>query len=167
MRFCFLFALLSLWLRRARKAPAKLERERVGKIMNPNANVEEFRAEMKNYLTDFANALSNLEAIPAMREQNKKHGINPAAAIDRAIANMDKIPVEDLVKMREAYAQYPKWRQGPQNIYEISQKVVNKTYTQNTKGKNPRDITPDVITPRLPGYIRRSQLHRHCHYQSF
>jgi hypothetical protein len=147
----FVYALLlsvcaSLSMAQSRvKSAAKLERERVDRIMNAGANIEEFRTEMKNYLTDFANAMSNLEAIPAMREQNKKHGVNPAVALDRAIANIDKMPAEGLARMRDAYAQYPNWRQGPRNIYEISQRLGNDTSTQTTKGNKTRDITPDVI----------------------
>lgn len=127
------------------KSSAKRERERIGRIMNPNGDVEEFRAEMKNYLTDFANALSNFEAIPAMREQNKKHSINPAGALDRAIANIDQMPAEDLAKLRKSYAQYPNWRQAPRDIYEISQRLVGNTSAQTTKGKKPGEITPYVI----------------------
>jgi hypothetical protein len=147
MTFVFCVFTISVMAQNTGKTSDTLENERIARIVDPNTNVEEFRTEMKSYLNDFANALSNFEAIPAVREQYEKNGINPIVALERARANMDKIPAEDLVRMKEAYAQYPNWRQAPRTIYEISQKVVNKTYTRDTKGKKPGDITPNVIIP--------------------
>ena len=129
------------------KSSTKLERERISRIMDPNTGVEEFRAEMKDYLTDLGNALSNFQAIPAVRTQYAKNGIDPVAAIERVLADFDKIPAEDLVKMREAYAKYPGWREAPQAIYEISQRVNNQTYAKGAADKNPGGMTINVITP--------------------
>lgn len=127
------------------QSSAKLERERLDRIMDAGTSVEEFRTEMKDYLTDLGNALSNFQAIPAVRNQYAKNGIDSVTAIERAKADFDKIPAEDLMKMREVYAKYPEWREAPRAIYEIIQKVSNKTYTKRATGKNPGDITSNVI----------------------
>lgn len=51
--------------------------------------------------------------------------------------------------MREAYAKSPNWRQAPRAIYDISQKVINKTYPQSGGNKNPGQTTSNVITPDI------------------
>lgn len=127
------------------KGSTKLERERMSRIMDPNTSVEEFRAEMKNYLTDLGNALSNFQAIPAVRNQYAKNGFDPVNAVERAKADFDKIPAEDLMKMREVYAKYPEWREAPRAIYEITQKVSNRTYTKAAADKNSGSMTINVI----------------------
>jgi hypothetical protein len=129
------------------KSSTKLERERISRIMDPNTSVEEFRAEMKNYLTDLGNALSNFQAIPAVRKQYAKNGFDPVTALERTKADFDKIPAEGLMKMREVYAKYPEWRESPRAIYEITQRVSNRTYTKGAADKNSGSITVNVITP--------------------
>jgi hypothetical protein len=104
---------------------------------------------MKNYLTELENALANFESIPAVRAQFSKDGIAPASGIERVKANLDKMSPEELVKMREAYAKSPNWRQAPRALYEISQKVINKSYPQNEGGKKTGETTTNVITPDI------------------
>lgn len=147
MTFLFCVSGTSVSAQSIGKTSDSLENERISRIMDPNANIEEFRTEMKNYLTDLGNALSNFEAIPAVREQFSKDGLNPVGGIERVKSNLDKMSAEDLVKMREAYSKSPNWRQAPRAIYEISQKVINKTYAPGKANKKSGDTTPNVITP--------------------
>ena len=147
MTFLFCVSGTSVMAQNIGKTSNRLENERIGRIMNPNANIEEFRTELRNYLTDLGNALSNFEAIPAVREHFSKDGLNPSAGIERVKGNLDKMSAEDLVKMREVYSNYPNWRQAPRVIYEISQKVINKTYAPNGANKRSGGQTPNVITP--------------------
>ncbi len=141
--FLICFSAISVMAQNGKSSDA--ERQRINRIMNPNANIEDFRTEMKNYLTDLDNALSNFQAIPTVREQFEKTGFNPAD-VEQIKANLDRISVDDLMKMREAYAKVPNWREGPRHIYEVSQKVTQKEYVGKNGGKS-REILPDVITP--------------------
>ncbi len=147
MAFLLCISATSVMAQNTGRTSDRLGNERVDKTTSTPQTTEEFRAEMKQYLTDLGNALSNFEAIPAVREQFSKEGIDPVGAIDRAKANLEKISAEDLAKMQEAYAKYPNWRQGPRVIYEISQKVSNKTYTRTGAGKTLGNATIEVITP--------------------
>ncbi len=124
-----------------------LQKQRLDKKTSAPQDVEEFRAEMKQYLTDLGNALSNFEAIPAVSEQFNKNGMDPVGAIDRAKANLEKISTEDLARMQEAYAKHPNWKEGSRVIYEISQKIVNKSYPKSATVKKQGGITSEVITP--------------------
>lgn len=142
--FLICFSAVSVMAQNGKSSDA--ERQRINKIMSPNANIEDFRTELKNYMTDLDNALSNFQAIPAVREQLEKTGFNPAD-VSRVKANIDKLPVDDLMKMREVYAKVPNWREGPRVIYEISQKASKNIYTQRVSGKKTGDYIPDVITP--------------------
>ena len=126
------------------------EELRMQYVMNPDTNIEEFRTEMKNYLTDLENALTHFEAFPAVRAQYEKNGINPAVALRLAKANLDKISAEDLVKMRATYAKFPGWREGPRVIYNISQKLLEKNANKKSDGNTSNVITPDAC-PDLSG----------------
>lgn len=141
----FLICLSAVSVMAQNRGSSDAERQRINRIMSPNANIEEFRTELKNYLTDLDNALSNFQAIPAVREQFEKTGFNPAD-VERVKAGIDQLSVDDLMKMREVYAKFPNWREGARFVYEVSQKAIPKGYVGKTGGKS-REILPDVITP--------------------
>lgn len=141
----FLICISAVSVMAQNRGSADAERQRINRIMSPNANIEEFRTELKNNLTDLDNALSNFQAIPAVREQFEKTGFNPAD-VERVKAGIDQLSVDDLMKMREVYAKFPNWREGARQVYEVSQKAIPKGYVGKTGGKW-REILPDVITP--------------------
>jgi hypothetical protein len=142
--FLFCFSAVSVMAQNG--GSSEVERQRIKQIMSPNANIEDFRAELKNYMTDLDNALSNFQAIPAVREQFEKTGFNPVD-VEQVKASIDQLSVNDLMKMREAYAKFPNWREGARFIYEVSQKASKNGYKQRVSGKKMDDITPNVITP--------------------
>ena len=119
------------------------ERERLAAVMNPNANPEEFRTEMVNYLTEMENALQKFEKFPAVSRQFDKDGLDPIAALRSAKANLAEIPVEDLVKMRTTYAKFSGWREAPRALDAI----VERLEKNRKKDKDSGVDTTNVITP--------------------
>ena len=119
------------------------ERERLAAVMNPNANPEEFRTEMVNYLTEMENALQKFEKFPAVSRQFDKDGLDPIAALRSAKANLAEIPVEDLVKMRTTYAKFSGWREAPRTLDAI----VERLEKNRKKDKDSGVDTTNVITP--------------------
>lgn len=119
------------------------ERQRLAAVLNPNANPEEFRAEMINYLTELENALQRFEKFPAVSHQFDKDGLDPVATLQNARVNLADLPTEDLVRMRAVYARVQGWREAPRAIAAI----VERLEQGRSSGKKSNDINPNVITP--------------------
>lgn len=130
-----------------------LERERLAAVMNPGSNVEDFRTEMFNYLTELENALQQFEQIPAVSRQFANDGLDHTAALRRAKEALAELSHDDLVKIRAIYAKFPGWRESPRAISGIVQKVSNGKRSVAAKfgdGPAPNVITPDAC-PDLSG----------------
>ena len=124
----------------------EIERERLAAVMNPNANVEEFRTEMFNYMTELENVLQQFEKMPAVSRQFDKGGFDPVAALRNTKANLAELSSEDLTKMRAIYAKFPGWREAPHVINSIIN-PDEKIKQQRISGKKSGGIAPNVITP--------------------
>ena len=124
----------------------EFERERLAAVMKPNANVEEFRTEMFNYLTELENVLEQFEKMPAVSRQFDKDGLDPIGALRNAKAGLADLSSEDLARMRAVYAKFPGWREGPR----VLNSIINpdeKTKQQRIAGKKSGGDVSNVITP--------------------
>ncbi len=103
----------------------KLERERLNRVMDSSANVEEFRQEYLNYLTELGDNARLLNEIPAVREKFSQSGLKPVAMIGEAKRSITEASTEDLMKLRSAYAKLPGWREMSQGLLrpELRQKL--------------------------------------------
>ncbi len=123
----------------------EVERERLKAVMSANANIEEFRTEMFNYLTEFENVLQQFEKMPAVRGQFDKDGLDPLGDLRKAKASLAELSPDDLVRMRAVYARFSNWREAP--------RVINSTLNPDEKMKQQRVAgkkgggAPNVITP--------------------
>ena len=88
------------------------ERQRLATVMSPDTDVEQFRAEMINYLTDWETALQRMESIPGISQELSKAGLGSVVALQHARAGLAELSTADLMKMRAAYALFPEWRVG-------------------------------------------------------
>jgi hypothetical protein len=95
------------------------ERERLSKIMNPAADVEEFRQEFANYLTEMEGAMRLFGEIKAVREQWNRSGLRPIEMFVQAKRRVSEMSAEDLTAMRAAYAKVSRWRDVPENIKSL------------------------------------------------
>jgi hypothetical protein len=119
---------------------------------NLNAPVEEFRAEWSAYITELEAALQQLAAIPAVRKQFVRGGLDLANALRNAQTDLAALSFDDLVRMREAYAKVPGWREAPRVIGEIAQRVSAEAATQHRGVALAGAITANVIIPDIcPG----------------
>ncbi len=120
------------------------ERERLAAVMNPNANIEDFRTEMFNYLTEMENVLQKFEKFPVVSKQFDKDGLDPIAALRNAKANLADISGEALVKMRAIYAKLPSWREAPRTLDAIVERLEqNRQKVKNSDGNTSNAVTPD------------------------
>ena len=107
------------------------KQERLSRVMDPATNVEEFRQEVFDYLTEFEGALSLFGEIPAVRAKFDQAGLQPLAALAKAKENLGELSPEQLSLMRAAYARFPGWREAPQAIDslikpQLRQRIASK-----------------------------------------
>jgi hypothetical protein len=101
------------------KSPAKLERERVGRIMDAGANIEEFRQEYLNYLTELQEDMRLFNAIPVIERKLNRAGLKPITMLTAAKASVSEMSQEDLTRLREVYAKVPGWREMPEALIRL------------------------------------------------
>ena len=128
----------------AKVTDPKIEQQRLARVMSPNADVEEFRAEMIAYLTELENGLSKFGRIGVVKEQFGEGGADPIAAIKHAKEMMAGLPAADLVTMRAVYARVPNWREGSRAIEGLAERSSNARAQIKGGGTTANVITPDV-----------------------
>ncbi len=137
----------------AAQSSKQLERERVSRVMDANANVEEFRQEYINYLTEMADALRLFNEIPAVRRKFNQAGLRPVASLEQGKNLVAVMKPEDLIIMRAAYAKVSGWRDAPQALNsllkpQLREQLELKLAARKNSGGT---ITPDaIITDTCP-----------------
>ena len=114
-----------------------IERERLSRIMNPATDVEEFRQELNNYLTEMADAIRPFNEIKVVREELNRSGLKPLEMLAQAKRSVAELSTADLFAMRAAYANASSWREQPNNLRSL----LNPEVQQQQKSE---DITPLV-----------------------
>ncbi|MDQ3256416.1 MAG: hypothetical protein M3R15_21420 [Acidobacteriota bacterium] len=112
-------------------------RERLRRIMDPATDVEEFRQELNNYLTEMADAMRPFNEIKVVREELNRSGLRPLEMLAQAKRSVAELSTADLIAMRAAYANAPGWREQPNSLRSL----LNPEVQQQQKSE---DITPLV-----------------------
>ena len=135
----------------AKVTDPKIEQQRLARVMSPNADVEEFRAEMIAYITELENALTKLGRIGVVKEQFSQQGADPITALKHARTMVTELTADDLMKMRAVYAKVPNWREGSRAIDGIAERISNaRAQMPKGGGGTSNVITPDVC-PDISG----------------
>lgn len=125
----------------------KLERERLNQIMQPTADIEAFRQEFLNYLTELESQISLLTRVKAVRDKLNRNGLRPLETLAETKRSVAEMSPEQLTKMRAAYAKVPSWRETSQTVDsvlkpEFRQKLENRLAAK----KSGRDIQINAAT---------------------
>lgn len=114
------------------KSSNKLERERLSRVMDTGANIEEFRVEYLNYLTELQENMRLFNAVPAVQLKLNRAGLRPIAMLTAAKVSVSEMSQEDLTKIRAVYAKFPGWREMPQSLISPE---VRQALQANLKAK--------------------------------
>ncbi len=126
---------------------ATAESQRLKRVMDPNADVEEFRQELTNYFTEMEDTMRLFSQITVVREKLDKNGLNPLATIAQAKLSIAYATPEDLRLMRYAYAKLPGWRGMPQSIDGlIKPELRQQLKTRFESKQNGGNIQMDAAT---------------------
>ena len=127
------------------KSSARIERERLSRIMNPGANIEEFRQEYLSYLTELEDSMKLFNEIPEVRKKLNRSGLKPLATFAAAKVSITEISQEDLTKIRSLYAKFPGWRDLPQALInsELRQAIEVRIADRKTSGLVAKSATTD------------------------
>lgn len=93
--------------------PSEYERQRIARIMAPDAPLEEFRQEMLDYLTEFEQTVQLYDSIPFVHEQYEESGLRPLDKLAAAKAAIPMLSHDELALMKATYARFPGWREAP------------------------------------------------------
>lgn len=127
----------------------RVERERLNRIMDSSANVEEFRQEYDDFLAEIEGALRLFDAIPAVHKKLASSGLRSVEQMTIARQNLAAMKADDLAKLREVYAKVPGWRDGSRAINslikpELRQRIETNLALKKSGGVSTNAITPDV-----------------------
>jgi len=103
----------------AAQSAAQSERERLSRVMNPATDIEEFRQELNNYLSEMEDVMRLYGEIKVVREKLSGSGLRPLELIAQAKRSVAEMSTENLTVMRSTYARVPRWREMPTNIKSL------------------------------------------------
>lgn len=122
----------------------QIDRERLSRIMDPKADVEEFRQELNDYLTEMEDAMRLFNEIKVVRTELNRGGLRPLEMLAQARRSMAELSTEDLIAMRAAYARAPRWREQPNDIRSLLKPEFRQQLKIRLANKRNVDITPEV-----------------------
>jgi hypothetical protein len=131
----------------AAQSPKQIERERLSRVMDSNANVEEFRQELINYFTEMEDTMRLFNGIPAVRNKLNQAGLQPLRTIAEAKQQITAMSPENLMQMRAIYAKSPNWREASRSINSlVKPNLRQQLEAQAATKQNSEDIQPDAAT---------------------
>lgn len=124
---------------------AKQERERLDRIMDAGTNIEDFRQEYLDYLTELEDDMHLFNAIPAVRLKLNRSGLKSSAMLAAAKTSVSEMSQEDLTKIRSVYAKFPGWREAPEALIrpELRQQLEAKINVKQPGGVTTKAATTD------------------------
>lgn len=125
----------------------ELERERLNRIMDASADVEEFRQEYDDFLAEIEGALRLFDAIPAVHKKLAQSGSRSVEQITIARQNLAAMKPDDLEKLREAYAKVPGWRDGSRALNSLIKPGLRQQIETRLALKKSGGVSLDAITP--------------------
>lgn len=117
------------------KTSNQLERDRMSRIMDPGTNVEEFRQEYLNYLSEMESSIRLFNEIPVVREKLNRSGLRPLAMFPAAKVSVSEMSPEDLTQLRAVYARFPGWRDAPKAIDGLIKPELRQALELNRANK--------------------------------
>jgi hypothetical protein len=95
------------------------ERARLRRVMDPATDIEEFRRELSDYLTELEGAIRLFNEVAAVRQKFDQAGLRPLALLAEAKQRLPELKPEELSLMRAIYARFPDWRATPRAINSL------------------------------------------------
>lgn len=124
---------------------ARLERDRMDRIMDAGANIEEFRQEYLNYLGELQDDMRLFSSVPVVQRKFSAVGLKPIAMLEKAKAAITSMTAEELVRMRAAYSKVPGWRQMPDALIrpDLRKQLQANLEDQRSGQASIVKVTPD------------------------
>jgi hypothetical protein len=92
------------------------ERDRLRKIMDPSADVEEFRRELDTFYSEMQASMNILLEGEFARDVAAGGGLDPLGQLAEARRKTPELTAQDLAVLKAAFARNPHWREIPERI---------------------------------------------------
>ncbi len=128
------------------------DRERLRRIMDPSADIEEFRRELDGFYTDMQASMNKLLESEFARRLVARAGLNPLGQLTEAQKRLPALTAQDLGFLKAAFAKNPNWRELPERLNSLLRPEVRDglkkmrmlaAVTPNAVSNLPGGITPD------------------------
>lgn len=126
-------------------------RERLQRIMDPSADVEEFRRELDGFYADMQASMNNLLEGEFARGLVARAGLDPLGQLAESRRRLPELRAQDLGLLRAAFAKSPNWREQPERINSLLRPEVRdglkkmRVFVAVTPG--PVSTLPGGVTP--------------------
>jgi hypothetical protein len=118
-RCAFALSLLMLFTLFAARTPAQLpqtSKDRLTRALEPDSDVEPFRRELSDYLSDWEETIHVFNSIPLIARKWEAAGFKPAEALAEVKLRVAQLNYSDLAQLRAVYSRTPGWREVPRTI---------------------------------------------------
>lgn len=138
----------------------RAERERLGRLMEPSADVEEFRRELSAYFDELEGVLRLADSVPAVRRKFAEAGFKPLTSLAESRGRLAHLSHNDLTQLRAAYAASPGWREAPSALGSLFRPALRERVTRPKTGGDPTDsaITEDNCANGLAAGITNTDI---------
>ena len=124
-------------------------RERLQRIMDPSADIEEFRRELDGFYADMQASMNNLLESEFARNLVARAGLDPLGQLTEARQKLPALTAQDLGLLKAAFAKNPNWRELPERLNSLLRPEVREGLQ---KMRVLAAVTPSPVST-LPGGI--------------
>lgn len=91
------------------------------------AELEQFRQELMDYFGELQHTMELFSAIPAVRRQLERSGMNPVGTLAEARRQVSEMNLRDLKVANAVYARFPGWRQSSRTLDSLIKPALRQS----------------------------------------
>jgi hypothetical protein len=109
-----------------------------------SAELEQFRHELMDYFGELQHTMELFSAIPAVRRQLERSGMNPVGTLAEARHQVSEMNLRDLNVAKAVYARFPGWRQSSRTLDSLIKPTLRQSLEMRLSLKG-QGISPPLV----------------------
>jgi hypothetical protein len=122
-------------------------KDRLSRALEPDSDVESFRHELSDYLSDWEETIRLFNSVPVIARKWEAAGFKPIEALGEVKLRLAQLSYSDLLQLRAAYAKTPGWREVPRTIGSrvVKPELRELVRARDAASKSEAGIAPAVL----------------------